>query len=127
MASTLLLDRTTWDLVVDADGNLAAAAAPYALAQDAASAIKTFLGECYYDVTIGIPYLSKILAKRPSLSYLKAQFVAAAETVPDVASAVCFISELTNRRVAGQVQVVSASTGQTSAASFAVTNPQGGG
>ena len=54
--STLLLDRTYWDLCVDSSGNLAVASEPYSLAQDAASAIKLFQGEYIYDTTIGIPY-----------------------------------------------------------------------
>ena len=124
---TILLDRTTWDLVIDADGNIAKASQPYSLAQDAASAIKTFLGEVYFDTTIGIPYLTQIFGKQPSLAYLKAQFVAAALTVPDVASATCFLSQVTNRAVSGQVTVTSASTGQTSTASFTTINPQGTG
>lgn len=125
MASTLLLDTVAWDLVLDANGNIAVADEPYSLAQDAASAIKTFLGECWWDTTVGIPYLQQILGKRPSPAVLNAQFVAAAKTVPDVKSAVVVITQITDRSVAGQVQVTSTSTGQTSAANFSVTNPQG--
>ena len=51
---TLLLDPLKWDLVVDAAGNIAVASPPYALAQDAASSIKLFSGECYYDTSIGV-------------------------------------------------------------------------
>jgi hypothetical protein len=123
MASTLLLDVTTWDLVLDASGDIAVASEPYALAQDAASAIRTFLGECYWDTTVGVPY-SSILGQAPSLALLKAQLVAAAETVPDVASAVVFITALSGRLLAGQVQITSA-TGQTGAADFTTMNPQG--
>lgn len=125
MAATILLDTQAWDLVLDANGNIALATEPYSLAQDAASAIKTFLGECYYDTSIGLPYLTQILGKNPSISFLKAQFVAAALTVPDVASAQCFISSVSGRGVSGQIQVTSAATGQTSAASFSVINPIG--
>lgn len=127
MASTILLDVSTWDLVLDANGNIAVASEPYSLAQDAASAIKTFLGECYWDTTVGVPYLTQILGQAPSISFLKQQFVAAALTVPDVASAQCFITGLNGRTLSGQVQVVSASTGQSSAANFTAINPQGGG
>ena len=127
MSSTILLDRTTWDCVLDADGNIAVAAEPYALAQDAASAIKTFLGECYWDTTIGVPFLQSIFGKNPPLALVKAQFEAAALTVPDVATAKCFISALSNRSIAGQIQVTSVATGQVEVASFAVVNPQGEG
>lgn len=132
MASTLLLDRGAWDLVLDANGNIAAAADPYSLAQDAASAIKTFgdsgpgnTGECYWDTTIGVPYLTRIFGKQPSIAELKQLFNEAALTVPDVASAACFIIAADSRNIAGQIQVTSKSTGQVSASDFSVVNPQG--
>lgn len=124
--TTMLLDRSTWDLLVGADGNIAVATAPYALAQDAASAIKTFLGECYFDVTVGIPYLTQIFGKNVPLALLKQQLIVAALTVPDVVSAQVFIASLTDRALSGEVQVVS-SSGQTSTApiAFVPINPQG--
>lgn len=124
MASTLLLDPTTWDLTLDASGNIAVASEPYSLAQDAASAIKTFLAEVYFDTTIGVPYLQQILGQRPPLALLKQQLVNAALTVPDVAAATVFITAFVDRAISGQVQVVS-SAGQVSAANFTVIDPQG--
>jgi hypothetical protein len=125
MADTLLLDISTWDLVLDANGNIALASEPYSLAQDAASAIKTFLGECYWNTLVGIPWLTQILGQRPSAALVKAQLQAAALTVPDVASAQVFLASFNGRVLSGQVQVTSIS-GQSSAASFSVINPQGG-
>lgn len=113
---TLLLDRTTWDLCVDASGNIAVASGPYALAQDAASAIKLFAGELYYDTSQGIPYFQTILGKQPSIAYLKAQLVAAALTVPGVVSAVCYLQAIKDRTVTGQVQITNASGAVTAAA-----------
>lgn len=127
MPSTLLLDRTTWDLVLDAKGNIAIATEPYSLAQDACSAIRTFRGECYWDTTIGVPYLEYIFGKNPSVSELKGFFIDAAKTVPGVASATCYIVSISGRAVRGQIQVTSAATGQVSAADFEVINPQGPG
>lgn len=125
--NTLLLDRSAWDLLLDAAGNIALATEPYSLAQDAASAIKTYIGECYWDTTIGVPYLQQIFGKNPSISQIKGLFVAAAKTVPDVSFAQVFIISAGNRSISGQVQVTSASTGQVSAAVFTVINPQGPG
>ena len=127
MASTLLLDTSTWDLTLDASGNMAVATEPYSLAQDAASAIKTFLGECFFDSTIGVPWLQQILGQPLSVALLKEQLAATAETVPGVASAQVFISSFNNRVVTGQVQTTATSTGATSAANFSVLNPQGSG
>lgn len=125
MAETILLDTLTWDLVLDVDGNIAHASDPYALAQDAASAIRTFLGEVYFDTSVGVPYLQEILGKNPPLALLKAQFERAALTVEGIVSATCYISELSDRRLTGQIQVTSQATGEVSAATFTVMNPQG--
>jgi hypothetical protein len=121
---TILLDTAAWDLVLDANGNIAVASEPYSLSQDAASAIKTFLGEAYWDTTIGVPWIQSILGMRPSLPLLKEQLIAAALTVTDVSAATVFITDFTNRTLSGQVQVTSATTQQVSAANFTVINPQ---
>lgn len=102
---TLLLDRTIWDLVKDASGNIALAAEPYALAQDTGSAVKLFKGELWYDTSKGIPYWEQILGRYPPLNIMKAQFQRAALTVPGVVAALAFISSVDDRTVSGQVQV----------------------
>lgn len=102
---TLLLDPPTWDLLVDANKNIAVADDPYSQAQDAASAIKLFQGELIYDTTKGVPYWASILGKAPPLTLMKSKWVSAALTVPGVSSAVCFISSFKNRFVQGQVQI----------------------
>lgn len=102
---TLLLDRSLWDLCKDTSGNIALASAPYALAQDVASAIKLFKGELYYDTSRGVPYWQQILGQFPPIPFMKAQFEQAALTVPGVVSAVAFISSITDRTVSGQVQI----------------------
>ena len=117
MPNTILLDRTTWDLVADANGNIAMATEPYALAQDAASAIKLFLGELWYDTSQGVPYFNQILGQPPPISLMKAKFEAAALTVPGVVAAICFITTFTDREIRGQVQVTD-EQGVISVASF---------
>ena len=121
--ASMLLDTAAWDLVLDASGNIAVATEPYSLAQDAASAIQTYLGEYYWDTTIGVPWLTQILGQAPSLALLKAQLAATAETVPDVASAKVFIGSFLDRNISGQVQVVSAVSGQPSRSNFVVKAP----
>jgi hypothetical protein len=114
---TMLLDTVAWDLVLDVNGNIAVASDPYSLAQDAASAIRTFLGECWYDTTLGIPFVSSFFGKAPNVALMKAKFVAAALAVPGVVSAQCFITSVSGRRVTGQVQVTD-TTGTITAAAF---------
>ena len=101
---TLLLELNDWDLCLDASRNIALAKAPYALAQDVASAIKTFLGEVYYDTTMGVPYFTEILGKTPPVGVFQEYMIQAALTVPGVASATCVIESFTGRTVTGQVQ-----------------------
>lgn len=117
MPRSLLLDVTTWDLTADSSNNIAVADDPYALAQNAASAIRLFQGELWYDTTQGVPYWAQILGQRPSLALIKSKLVAAALTVPGVTAARVFITAFTNRGIRGQVQVTSKS-GVISGASF---------
>lgn len=106
MADTLLLDTVTWDLVLDISGNIALASDPYSMAQDAASAIRLFEGELWYNTVNGVPYWTAILGRAPPLSLIKAKFIAAALTVPGVVAAQCFISGYRDRVLTGQVQII---------------------
>lgn len=114
---TLLLDTLAWDFVIDINGNIAVASDPYSQAQDAASAIRTFQGEVWYDTTQGLPYWSQIFGQAPNIQLMKQLFANAAITVPGVVSASVFISSVQLRKVSGQVQMTN-SAGQTSVASF---------
>lgn len=117
MASTLLLDPPTWDLLLDASGNWALATDPYSQAQDAASAIRTFRGEVYYDQLAGMPYWENILGQAPPLSIVRAEVIAQALTVPGVAAAKCAITRFKDRHLQGQVQIVN-SAGQAQVLGF---------
>lgn len=103
--STLLLDVGLWDLTLDAFGNIAVAAPPYALAQDVASACRTVLGEVYYDTSIGVDYFGLIFGLTPPTPVFQEQFVAATLTVPGVVSATCIIEAYSTatREVTGQI------------------------
>jgi len=101
---SLLLDLDNWDLCLAANGSIALARPPYSTAQSVSSAIRTVLGEVYYDVTLGIPYFGNILGKNPQLTYIIAQMEAAALSVPGVVAATCTISSVNGRAVTGQVE-----------------------
>lgn len=106
MYNTFLLDRTAWDLCLDSSGNIAMASPSYSVAQDVASAIRLFIGECYYDNTRGIPYWPNVLGHMPPASLLKQLMVNAALTVPGVQSSQVIISSFTARSVTGKVQFI---------------------
>jgi hypothetical protein len=99
---TLLLDQATNDLLLDASRNIAVASAPYALAQDVASSVKTWSGEAYYDTTRGVVY-GQVMGKGLPAQVLKASVVRNAKLVPNVVSAQCFIESVKGRALTGQV------------------------
>lgn len=115
---TLLLSPVSWDLMIDVDGNIAVADDPYALAQDAASAIRLFLGTLWYDTTQGIPYFSELFGQPPNVTLMKAKFAAAALTVPGVVTATVVITSIVGRNVSGQVQVTSSTSSAVAVANF---------
>jgi hypothetical protein len=106
--NTVLLDQTAWDMVLDSSGNIALASPPYAIAQDVASAVRTFLGEVWYDTTIGIPYWTQVLGKLPPASLLIEMINQAALTVPGVVTVQTFITGFSERGVTGQIEFVDA-------------------
>lgn len=108
MLSTPDQSGSGWDLVIDTSGNLAVAKGGEALAQDVASAVRTFLGEAWYDGTLGVPYYENILGRRVSLQYLKQVFANAGLIVPNVASIKIFLTGPSlGRVIGGQLQITS--------------------
>jgi len=119
---TLLLDRTLWDVVLDASGNIAVASEPYAIAQDVASAARLFRGELWYDTTPGVPYFEQVLGHSPPLGVLKTLLITAAKTVPLVASVKVFVSAVQGREIIGQIQVTDTG-GTTTVLAGSLTSP----
>lgn len=106
--NTLLLNPTTWDLLLDSNNNIAMAANPYSISQDVASAIKVFIGELYYDNTKGLPYFDQILGQSQAnaVAVVAAQTEQAALTVPEVVRAKCTQLYYNNRVLSGVVEIV---------------------
>ncbi|MDE2434745.1 MAG: hypothetical protein KGM49_00660 [Sphingomonadales bacterium] len=104
MATTLLLDRGTWDCCLDASGNIALASEPYSKEQDVASECRVFEGECYYDTTIGIPYFGAILGAAVPIQIIKEKLITAAQRVPGVGKVTVYLTDIRDRALGGQVQ-----------------------
>lgn len=103
---TLLLNLDGWDLCIDAIGNIAVASEPYSQVQDVASAARLFIGELYYGPAAkGIPYFQESLGRPVPTQLLKSRIVAAAVEVPGVNSASCFLTNVSNRTISGQIQI----------------------
>jgi hypothetical protein len=105
MTATYQLDPVTWDLVIGPDGNYATVTGPAQIAQDVASAVRTFARECWYDTTQGLPYFASILGKLPAQSFLKAQITTACLTVPTVTAVAFNALTIANRKLTGQILV----------------------
>ena len=70
----LSLDKATWDLHLDATGNIATvgeADFPALLSQRITHRLQTFKGECFLDREIGVPYYEEILKKNPDLGRIR--------------------------------------------------------
>lgn len=116
---SILLDRTTWDFVVDADGNLAVCSEPYSVLQDVACALRTWLGECWYDQSLGMPFSTRIFNGPQPVSIMKTQAEEIAMTVPGVASAQCVVlGPKSTRSIGGVIIITLTSDGGTQVVNF---------
>jgi hypothetical protein len=106
MLDTIYLIPETWDLAVDAYGNIAMANAPYAVAQDVASACRLWQGEAIYDTTRGLPYADEILGQLPPSNILINWYKIESMTVPNVAnSSIILQYDNSTRVLGGQIQL----------------------
>ena len=102
----MFLNPDTWDLDIDASGNIAMADAPWACAQDAASACRLWKGESFYDTSRGIPYQQAILGQQPPPQLLAGWYQTEAETVPNVEKATVALQfTRASRALGGQIQL----------------------
>ena len=85
------LDTSTWDLTTDGNGFMAVAEGTYAVAQDVASCELVFFGECYYDNTLGIPWKTEALGKRPSPGFIAQKMQTEALKLPIVDQALASV------------------------------------
>lgn len=96
---TWLLNPDTGDTCLDSSGNIATISGAAAVAQDVATQLSTFLGECWYDSTQGVPYWQQILGKLPPASLVASLLEAQALLVPDVVSATATIGGISTQSV----------------------------
>lgn len=104
MATTLLLDRPAWDLVLTSSGDIAVASEPYSTAQDVASEARLVLGEAWYDTGRGVDYFGEVLGRNQPVQILKQQLADAAARVPGVDQPQVFLGAIDRRTVSGQIQ-----------------------
>lgn len=106
MSTTLFLIPDSWDLAVDAYGNIAVADEPYAIAQDVASACRLWKGEARYDTVRGVPYERAVLGYLPPASLLAQWLQTESMTVPEVESAdVAVDLNVATRELTGSIMI----------------------
>lgn len=95
-----------WDLSLDGSGNILVIDGPAAVAMDVACACQVFLGECYYDNTLGIPYQTNILGRSFSGSYLAQKLQQEAKKIIAVKDALAIVTiDRTTRKVNATIRV----------------------
>jgi len=107
---TLPLDIPSWDVVLDGSGNLNLTDPDMSIAQDVASAVRTFLGECWYNVNLGMPYFQTILGQAPPSSLVQAKIKGQALTIAGVLTVKTIALSLKNRTLTGTIVVTSTDT-----------------
>ncbi|MGP4254566.1 hypothetical protein [Escherichia coli] len=103
---SFLLDTESWDLSLDETGSIARTENPYAVAQDAACACSTFLGECWYDTSLGVPYYQRILGHWPGTQLINTKLASEAKKLPYVQSAFCTVTVANSDRTATGVMTI---------------------
>src|SRR5690554_5893008 len=70
------------------NGNFSAVGAQDAVAQGIRIRLRMFLGECYLDESVGVPYIDEILIKNADPLVVRADLQAAIASTPDVTNVV---------------------------------------
>ncbi|AOM39696.1 hypothetical protein [Xenorhabdus hominickii] len=109
---SLRLNPDDWDIMLDAAGDLAITQNPYAVAQDVACACSTFLGECWYDTTLGIPYYQRIFGHWPGTQLINAKMEQEALKLTYVQSASCTAVSDANRSINGVMVITDSNFNQ---------------
>lgn len=95
--------NSTWDIYLDAAGNLSLMDNDSSIAQDVASAVRTFDGECWYNNTLGMPYFQSIFGKSPPNSFVVSNIETQAFTVTGVNSVNVVGVGLKDRNITGVI------------------------
>ncbi|CRL45367.1 hypothetical protein SGGMMB4_03031 [Sodalis glossinidius str. 'morsitans'] len=118
LTQSLKLHSQTWDLTLDGAGHLATVSEAVAVAQDVVSACKTFLGEVWFNDKLGIPWMSEILGKPTTTTFIQAQLEQQAMRLPYVAQARATVIAHRDKRGASGVIAVIDTNGESSQVSL---------
>lgn len=86
----LALDTGSWDIYLDPTGNIATlgidtpARSADLVCQRIRHRLQTFMGECFLDRSVGLPYYTEVLKKNPDMRRVRALILATISNVEDV-------------------------------------------
>lgn len=115
MASTLFLMPDSWDLAIDANGNIATATSTYQKAQDICTNIRVFYKDKYYDQEAGIAYLEKVLSKSGAypLSLFQQKAYEMANNVKGVSNVQISLNKVSDNTLSGTISFTDDDTATT--------------
>ncbi len=99
-AHTLLLNDS-WDINVDASGNIAKVTDDYAIAQNVANAFRLFTDDAWFFPERGIPHFLIELRKAPKVNILKVRLRKAALAIEGVADCEIDLLHVEDRDLSG--------------------------
>lgn len=103
--TSIYLDPRTWDLAVDANGNIATCTSTYRRAQDIASSCRVFTKDLYFKQSEGIPYLESILGKnRYPIGLYQSELYRRSMSVSGVVSVNIKLNQLNDRELTGMIE-----------------------
>ena len=86
MALSIPLNTSSWDVYLDQNGDMFLGDEDSSIAQDVASAVRTFEGECWYNTELGMPYFQSIFGRSPPNSLVVSNITTQAFTIDGVNS-----------------------------------------
>lgn len=85
----LKIDETTGDVALDGN-DLALVSDGEAVAQAVRQRLRTFLGEWFADLTVGVPWMQSVFVKNPNLVGVRAAIRSTIVNTPGIATLVTF-------------------------------------
>lgn len=111
--NTLTLDADAWDIGLDEAGNLSVSSDTHSILQDACSAAQTWLGEVYYDQSLGVSYDDALLSGQTPSAFYTSDVESAVQAVPGVAAVTCHLLAPSAERTLRGLLVITTTNGQT--------------
>lgn len=105
MPTTLLLDKSDWDITIDDKGYLALTTNEYAIAQNVSNAVRLFTNDAYFDQQDGIPHFSVELGHIPSESVVRARINETAKSVEGVIDTQTELTAFNDRKLEGRIVI----------------------